>query len=46
MEWNTRLGLTATLLAGRTNFLAPGPGVNSKEQRPDSPIFLVLRPHS
>ena len=44
MEWNTRLGLTASLLAGRTATL--GPWVNAKEQRPDSPIFLVLHPHN
>ena len=39
MEWNIRLGLSASLLAGRiarSPQLFPGPGQPSRKQRPDS----------
>ena len=48
MEWNEIHGLGSLHLCSQVEQLLSGlgPGVNAKEQRPDSPIFLVLHPHN
>ena len=48
MEWNGIHGSGSLHLCSHVEQLLSGlgPGVNAKEQRPDSPIFLVSHPHN
>ena len=48
VEWNGIHGSGSLHLCSQVEQLLSGlgPGVNAKEQRPDSPIFLVSHPHN